>query len=147
MDVLMNCGFPGNVRELENCIERTATLCAGSSIVRSDFACCHGQCLSAMLWKSSSDERPDQPAPMPPVPAKSIIPLAEATQPVGGELASLGPPGTVLVSGAKMADRERVIAAMEKSGWVQAKAARLLGLTPRQIGYALRKYGIEIKRF
>ncbi|MBB4423724.1 Nif-specific regulatory protein [Bradyrhizobium sp. CIR48] len=150
IDVLMNCGFPGNVRELENCIERTATLCAGSSIVRSDFACCHGQCLSAMLWKGTSDERPDQPAPLASVPAKSTIPLAQATQPVqsvSGELALLGPPGTVLVSGAKMADRERVIAAMEKSGWVQAKAARLLGLTPRQIGYALRKYGIEIKRF
>ena len=34
---------------------------------------------------------------------------------------------------------------MEKSGWVQAKAARILGLTPRQIGYALKKHGIEIK--
>ncbi len=42
--------------------------------------------------------------------------------------------------------RERLIRVMEKSGWVQAKAARLLGLTPRQIGYALRKYNIEIKR-
>jgi Nif-specific regulatory protein len=45
-----------------------------------------------------------------------------------------------------MADRDRVVAAMEKSGWVQAKAARLLGLTPRQIGYALKKHGIEVKR-
>ena len=35
---------------------------------------------------------------------------------------------------------------MERCGWVQAKAARLLGLTPRQIGYALRKYDIEMKR-
>jgi hypothetical protein len=35
---------------------------------------------------------------------------------------------------------------MERSGWVQAKAARMLGLTPRQMGYALRKYSIEIKR-
>ena len=51
-----------------------------------------------------------------------------------------------LAGGAKMTDRDRVIAAMEKSGWVQAKAARLLGLTPRQVGYALKKYGIEIKR-
>jgi transcriptional regulator with GAF, ATPase, and Fis domain len=32
-------------------------------------------------------------------------------------------------------------------GWVQAKAARLLGLTPRQIGYALKKHDIELKRF
>ena len=42
--------------------------------------------------------------------------------------------------------RERLVRAMEKAGWVQAKAARLLGLTPRQLGYALRKYKIEIKR-
>jgi Nif-specific regulatory protein len=36
---------------------------------------------------------------------------------------------------------------MERSGWVQAKAARILGLTARQMGYALRKHGVEIKRF
>jgi transcriptional regulator with GAF, ATPase, and Fis domain len=41
-------------------------------------------------------------------------------------------------------ERDRFIAAMEKSGWVQAKAARILGLTPRQIGYALKKHGIEV---
>ncbi|TWB48776.1 Nif-specific regulatory protein [Bradyrhizobium sacchari] len=146
IEVLMNCGFPGNVRELENCIERTATLCAGSSIVRSDFACYQDQCHSKRLWKSTSDDRTGQPAP---TTAQSITPLGEAAPPVQSAcgLTSTMPPGTVLVSGAKMADRERVIAAMEKSGWVQAKAARLLGLTPRQIGYALRKYGIEIKRF
>jgi Nif-specific regulatory protein len=36
--------------------------------------------------------------------------------------------------------------AMEQCGWVQAKAARLLNLTPRQIGYALSRYNIEVKR-
>ncbi|WLA66631.1 nif-specific transcriptional activator NifA [Bradyrhizobium diazoefficiens] len=149
IDVLMSCKFPGNVRELENCIERTATLSAGSSIVRSDFACSQGQCLSTTLWKSTSYGKTDPAAPMQPVPAKSIIPLAETAPPPQAvcEPGSLAPSGTVLVSGARMADRERVVAAMEKSGWVQAKAARLLGLTPRQVGYALRKYGIEIKRF
>jgi Nif-specific regulatory protein len=44
-------------------------------------------------------------------------------------------------------DRERLIDAMEKAGWVQAKAARLLGLTARQIGYALRKHNISVKKF
>jgi Nif-specific regulatory protein len=43
-------------------------------------------------------------------------------------------------------EHQRLIDAMERSGWVQAKAARMLGLTPRQMGYALRKYSIEIKR-
>jgi Nif-specific regulatory protein len=42
--------------------------------------------------------------------------------------------------------RQELIAALESTGWVQAKAARMLKLTPRQIGYALRKFGIEIKR-
>ncbi|HLP43283.1 MAG TPA: helix-turn-helix domain-containing protein, partial [Fibrobacteria bacterium] len=32
-------------------------------------------------------------------------------------------------------------------GWVQARAARLLGLTARQMGYALRKHHIDIKKF
>jgi Nif-specific regulatory protein len=40
-----------------------------------------------------------------------------------------------------------LLAALEKSGWVQAKAARLLHLTPRQVGYAMRKYGIPIQKF
>ncbi|WP_343864884.1 helix-turn-helix domain-containing protein, partial [Caenispirillum bisanense] len=48
--------------------------------------------------------------------------------------------------GGGMTPRQRLISAMEKAGWVQAKAARLLGLTPRQIGYALKKYNIEVKR-
>jgi Nif-specific regulatory protein len=36
---------------------------------------------------------------------------------------------------------------METAGWVQAKAARILRLTPRQVGYALRKHGIELQKF
>ena len=43
--------------------------------------------------------------------------------------------------------RDRLLWAMERTGWVQAKAARLLGMTTRQVSYALRKYNIEIKRF
>ncbi|MBB5501673.1 nif-specific transcriptional activator NifA [Paraburkholderia sp. MM5384-R2] len=155
IEVLMNCGFPGNVRELENCVQRSATLAPGPAIVRNDFACCHGQCLSAMLWKSRSDEMALQPGPIVPVPVEPATPQAEAAtsravaavQPVGSERAPLAAGGAVLGSDSKMTNRERLIAAMERSGWVQAKAARLLGLTPRQIGYALRKYGVEIKRF
>jgi Nif-specific regulatory protein len=45
-----------------------------------------------------------------------------------------------------MTERERLVWAMEQCGWVQAKAARLLNLTPRQIGYALSRYNIEVKR-
>ena len=33
--------------------------------------------------------------------------------------------------------------ALARTGWRQAAAARLLGITPRQIGYKMRKYGIS----
>jgi Nif-specific regulatory protein len=44
-------------------------------------------------------------------------------------------------------ERERLIWAMDQCGWVQAKAARLLRLTPRQMGYALLKHHIEVRKF
>lgn len=45
-----------------------------------------------------------------------------------------------------MDDRERVIAALEQSGWVQAKAARLLNMTPRQIAYRIQTLDIVMKQ-
>ncbi|HVX76848.1 MAG TPA: nif-specific transcriptional activator NifA [Bradyrhizobium sp.] len=146
MEVLMHCGFPGNVRELENCVQRTATLAPGPTIVRNDFACCHGQCLSAMLWSGGSEGAPSRSLPIVPLSLKAAPPAAETVPPNPQAAVEPVAPATGLSGGAKMTDRDRVIAAMEKSGWVQAKAARLLGLTPRQIGYALKKYGIELKR-
>ncbi len=43
-------------------------------------------------------------------------------------------------------ERERVIAALEQAGWVQAKAARLLGMTPRQIAYRVQILNIKMRR-
>jgi len=43
-------------------------------------------------------------------------------------------------------ERERVIAALEQAGWVQAKAARLLGMTPRQIAYRIQTLNIKVRR-
>lgn len=43
-------------------------------------------------------------------------------------------------------ERSRVIAALEQAGWVQARAARLLGITPRQIAYRIQTLNIEVKQ-
>ncbi len=40
-------------------------------------------------------------------------------------------------------EKSNIHGALEKTGWIQAKAARLLGLTARQIGYKIKKYGIK----
>ena len=153
--VLDDCYFPGNVRELENCIRRTATLSRGDRIGDDDFACRHDECLSSTLWKTAVSQPfpivqprardamppirppafpsslPAEPLPMPPLEVKGSEEI-----PYDGDLHA----DNVKVG------RQDLVAALESTGWVQAKAARMLKLTPRQIGYALRKYGIEVKR-
>ena len=42
-------------------------------------------------------------------------------------------------------ERERLLEALRRSGGVQTRAAALLGITPRQLGYKLKKYHIAPK--
>ncbi len=152
VEVLLGCGFPGNVRELENCVQRTATLASGPFIVMDDFACRHNQCLSAMLWRGRSELLPQRSQPEIPLPIAPSAPAAERWRSVPAEARSpadstAAPAASNAVVGGQIPERERLTDAMERAGWVQAKAARILGLTPRQVGYALKKHGIEIKRF
>jgi len=129
---LKRCNFPGNVRELENCVYRSATMTRGDVVDDLDLSCRREICLSSTLWKGNDDAAPAPVfipvaaiAPAPPPPPPPAVPLSEAE----GDLS----------------ERDRLVQAMERCGWVQAKAARLLGLTPRQIGYALKKHNIEVK--
>ena len=147
--VLESCYFPGNVRELENCVRRTATLARDAVIVADDFACRNDTCLSATLWKGLISTREPlrilkapvvdadvAPARQPPAtPSVSEAPGPVRAAPKAGDLPE------------DASELDRLVHAMETAGWVQAKAARLLNMTPRQIGYALRKHNIPIKRF
>lgn len=40
-------------------------------------------------------------------------------------------------------ERTKILDALKRTGWVQSKAARLLGITSRQIGYKIRKYNLQ----
>jgi Nif-specific regulatory protein len=147
LDVISKCAFPGNVRELENCVRRTATLAGDDLIEGSDFACQQGACLSSTLWKGKVAPllglTPQEAAPVAPPPEPRPERMAEASR----EPQACPSPDACPVSNPGLHERERLVAAMERAGWVQAKAGRLLGLTPRQIGYALHKHGIEVPRF
>jgi Nif-specific regulatory protein len=55
-------------------------------------------------------------------------------------------PPTIDLNDPELDERERVIAALEQAGWVQAKAARLLGMTPRQIAYRIQTLGIKVRQ-
>lgn len=47
-----------------------------------------------------------------------------------------------LKAGIEDIEKSSILDALEKTGWVQAKAARMIGITPRQIGYKMKKYGL-----
>ncbi|MDD3798595.1 MAG: nif-specific transcriptional activator NifA [Novosphingobium sp.] len=147
-NVLSNCNFPGNVRELENCIRRTATLSHHDRISDDDFACRHDECLSAVLWKTAvSSPFPIVQSRQPDTAASPVQPVETvATGDAAGMASGAAPPAGTPQDNVKIG-RQELVEALESSGWVQAKAARLLGLSPRQIGYAIRKYDVEVKRF
>lgn len=130
--MLESCYFPGNVRELENCIRHTATLARHKQLADGDFPCQNDGCLSAMLWKGVKAEVPRPPGGLGTPPPRTTT-----------------PPSAELDAEKHEADLDKatLMETMEKAGWVQAKAARMLGVTPRQIGYALRKQGIALKKF
>ncbi|GAB6066562.1 sigma-54-dependent Fis family transcriptional regulator [Aquifex pyrophilus] len=44
-------------------------------------------------------------------------------------------------------EKKRIIEALEKTGYVKSRAAKLLGYTLRQLDYRIKKYGIEVKKF
>ncbi len=131
LEVMLKCNWPGNVRELENCVERTATMTRTNTIQDVDLPCQQNKCFSQVLQHYGQAQ---QVIPIAPVAYTPEIPADAPSESLAGD------------DPAYMTERERLVWAMEQCGWVQAKAARLLNLTPRQIGYALLKYNVEVKR-
>jgi two-component system response regulator PilR (NtrC family) len=103
---LMSYHFPGNVRELENMLERAVTLCASGTISASDLSM-----------------RTDSVAP-PPVAAT----VAHTTD-LGNQIEDV--------------QRQAIVDALEKSRYNKTAAAKLLGLSFRQLRYRIKKLGID----
>lgn len=138
LDILSGCEFPGNIRELQSCVQRTATLARSSVIVPPDLACEQGRCYSPLLKKAVAARNG----------SGAIHGLArDETLSVGQPSNAVAfAPGTAM-GASGLIDRKVLENAMETAGWVQAKAARLLHRTPRQVGYSLRRHGIQQKIF
>ncbi len=140
MQAMMACNWPGNVRELGNCVERIAATAQGNMIRKSDLLCSRDLCFSSIMWQQHHKH--------------SIIPVLGARQNAGSRPREI-PREETTDTGIPVAaapetgnpQREQIIDALERCGWVQAKAARLLGITPRQMGYAILKHGIDVKRY
>jgi len=154
MKVLTSCYWPGNVRELENCVERTATMAANNELTDLSFPCHDNRCLTQVLHFVEREDavKPGRPVGIPvteaPPRSREVDAPVHVDDAEGDDLGSVrAHVASGGVSDKPEGERERLIWAMEKCGWVQAKAARLLNITPRQMGYALQKYDIEVRKF
>ena len=139
MQVMSNCQWPGNVRELGNCIERIAAMTQGNTIRKKDMLCDSDRCFSSIMWQQHSKHG------VIPIISNQTRSTPEREMPV--EEVEDNQDESEFGSDAGNPQRQQIIDALEKCGWVQAKAARLLGITPRQMGYAILKHNIDVKRY
>ncbi|WP_019594934.1 sigma-54 dependent transcriptional regulator [Thioalkalivibrio sp. ALM2T] len=112
---LQGHGFPGNVRELENILERAATLCDGP------------------LIRAGNIDLPANGLGTEPTPG------AEYGEPENG----LDGAESALDDQLAAQERQAIATALQQTGGNRTAAARLLGLSFRQLRYRLKKLGIE----
>ncbi|HEY9198771.1 MAG TPA: sigma-54 dependent transcriptional regulator [Gammaproteobacteria bacterium] len=108
--------FPGNVRELENVLERALTLCEGDTIHAAD------------LHLPTNGDAPAEPA-------RAIA------MPAGVQAAV--PEGVSLESYMDQVEREAILKALEHTRHNKTAAAKLLGITFRALRYRLKRLGLE----
>ncbi|MGE5625205.1 MAG: sigma-54-dependent transcriptional regulator [Bacillota bacterium] len=105
--VLHTHAFPGNVRELENVLERAMTLADGDQIHAADIH----------LQTPTMDVTTGEPVTTPP------------SQPLGKQLGEV--------------EKEAIRKALEQTRYNKTAAAKLLGMTFRQLRYRIKKLGLE----
>jgi len=114
MRLLLHYHWPGNVRQLEAILQRAVLLSDGQRIDYSDLPI-------EVRFSALPSREPD-------------------TGPTGGAHRFLLPPQGIDLEGV---ERDFILQAMEATGWVIAKAAKLLGLSYRTLQYRLEKFQIR----
>ncbi|HXF91940.1 MAG TPA: sigma 54-interacting transcriptional regulator [Nitrospiraceae bacterium] len=108
--------WPGNVRELQNCVERLVVMAERDRMTIDTVPPSLRGYFADMRHVAREECSGGTLA------GKERLPLGESLQEI---------------------ERQRLLEALERTGWVQARAARALGLTPRQVAYKMKKYGIR----
>lgn len=122
--------WPGNVRELQNCLER-ASVMSDNGDIEAELI------LIDRVRETGVPTGVSSPLPFSQVRSTSI-PIRHTDH------HDISMP--TLPSDSENDERDRVISALEQAGWVQARAARILGMTPRQIAYRIQTLNIEVKK-
>jgi two-component system response regulator PilR (NtrC family) len=124
LTALMSYPFPGNVRELENILERAVALCDGHRILVEDLN----------LPEGSSGRSQDD---------RLRLEMIETAFPTASEENPVREHGLSLESYMDEIEKQAIIKALEKNRWNRTAAAKQLGITFRALRYKLKKLGLD----
>ena len=128
MELLLDYPWPGNIRELQNTMERIVLICPDGEIQPEMLA-------HVLPFNYQKLYMQPQSAP-----SEVIMPPHVSTQ--AYEAPSAAAPMTK--KSLQELEKDSIIQALIDSHGIQTKAARALGMTARQIGYKIKLYGIEV---
>ena len=113
INVLSRYPFPGNVRELENILERACTLADGEFIEPDDL---------------------QLPLSTPVIKVQSFVETQSKEQAIINQSYMPNTPQN---------EKDEIISALNNTRWNRTAAAKTLGMTFRQLRYRIKKYGLD----
>lgn len=113
IDMLVHYPFPGNVRELENILERAITLCEGNIIQATDLHLPQQPLMESFIDKGATSVTGNDGAPL-------------SLDPYLGNI-----------------EKDTIMKALEQTHYNKTAAAKLLGITFRALRYRLKKLELD----